>query len=67
MTALFAREATVDAALALTAGSAGRWLEAARDGLADPVLAHDTPALLDLGIRALPRGAPTCPPPRFPR
>ena len=53
LTALFAREATVDAALALTAASAGRWLEAARDGLADPVLAHDTPALLDLGIRAL--------------
>jgi glutamate--cysteine ligase len=54
LTALFAREATVDAALALTKGSAGRWLAAARDGLADPVLAAEAPALLDLASRALP-------------
>jgi glutamate--cysteine ligase len=54
LTALFARESTVDAALALTSGSAGRWLAAARDGLADPVLAAEAPALLDLACRALP-------------
>jgi glutamate--cysteine ligase len=53
LTALFARESTVDAALALTSGSADRWLAAARDGLADPVLAAEAPALLDLACRAL--------------
>jgi glutamate--cysteine ligase len=53
LTALFAHESTVDAALALTAGSAGRWLAAARDGLADPVLAAEAPAVLDLACRAL--------------
>jgi glutamate--cysteine ligase len=54
LTALFARESTVDAALALTTGSAGRWRPAARDGLADPVLAAEAPAVLDLACRALP-------------
>ncbi len=53
LTALVARESTVDAALALTTGSAGRWLAAARDGLADPVLAAEAPAVLDLACRAL--------------
>jgi glutamate--cysteine ligase len=53
LTALFAREATVDAALTLTTASAGRWLPAARDGLADPVLAAEAPAVLDLACRAL--------------
>jgi glutamate--cysteine ligase len=54
LTALFAREATVDTALRLTTGSAGRWLPAARLGLSDPVLAAEAPALLDLACRALP-------------
>jgi glutamate--cysteine ligase len=51
--ALFAREHTVDAAADLVAGAAGRWLPAARDGLADPVLRETAPALLDLACDAL--------------
>jgi glutamate--cysteine ligase len=52
--ALFAREHTVDAAVEIAAEAAPRWRQAARDGLADPVLRKVTPALLDLACRALP-------------
>jgi glutamate--cysteine ligase len=51
--ALFAREDTVETAAQIAAGTAGRWLPAARDGLADPVLREAASALLDLACGAL--------------
>jgi glutamate--cysteine ligase len=51
--ALFADERTVDAAVDLAGPVEDRWLQAARDGLADPELARTTPALLDLACRSL--------------
>ncbi len=51
--ALFAHEQTVDAAADIAAEAAGRWLPAARHGLADPVLREAAFALLKLGCRAL--------------
>jgi glutamate--cysteine ligase len=55
VTALFSSEPTVDAAAAIAAEAADRWLPAARDGLADPVLARVAPELLELAARALPQ------------
>lgn len=40
LTALFSDHATVRAAIELTAEGAHRWVHAAKNGLADPVLAH---------------------------
>jgi glutamate--cysteine ligase len=51
--ALFAREDTVEAAAQIAARTAGRWLPAARDGLADPALRETASALLDLACGAL--------------
>ena len=51
--ALFAAERTVDAAAEIGAGVAGRWVPAARDGLADPALREAAFALLELAGRAL--------------
>lgn len=53
LVALFAREETVDAAAALAAPAAGRWVQAARHGLADPAIAAVAPRLLDLACAAL--------------
>jgi glutamate--cysteine ligase len=55
ITALLADEATVDAARDLCAPVADRWTEAARSGLADPLLAGAAGAVLDLACRALDR------------
>jgi glutamate--cysteine ligase len=54
LTALFADESTVDAALAAARPAADRWLPAARDGLADPLLAEAADAVLDVAITAIP-------------
>jgi glutamate--cysteine ligase len=51
--ALLGSDAVADAARDLVAPAAGRWLEAARYGLTDPVIAATAPALLDLAWRAL--------------
>ncbi|MDI1462072.1 glutamate-cysteine ligase family protein [Catellatospora sp. KI3] len=51
--ALFTREETVDAAAELAAPAAGRWVQAARHGLADPAIAAAAPRLLDLARAAL--------------
>jgi glutamate--cysteine ligase len=53
LVALFAREETVDAAAALAAPAAGRWVQAARHGLADPAIAAVAPRLLGLACDAL--------------
>jgi glutamate--cysteine ligase len=53
LAALFAREETVDAAAEAASRGAGRWVQAARAGLADPVLAQVAPAVLDLACQAL--------------
>ncbi|GFJ94407.1 glutamate-cysteine ligase family protein [Phytohabitans rumicis] len=53
LAALFAREETVDAASAIAAPAADRWVEAARDGLADPVIAAVAPRLRALACEAL--------------
>lgn len=52
---LFADDATTDAAREIAAPAAGRWTEAARDGLADPVVAGAAAGLLDLACRGLDR------------
>ncbi|MFB9903931.1 ergothioneine biosynthesis glutamate--cysteine ligase EgtA [Allokutzneria oryzae] len=54
LTALFHQESTVDAVLDVTAGAADRWEEAARHGLADPVLAGVAAEVFELGARAIP-------------
>ncbi len=53
LTALFAREETVDEAIAVAAPAEGRWIQAARHGLADPAIAAVAPRLLDLAAGAL--------------
>jgi glutamate--cysteine ligase len=55
LSALFADDATVDAARETAAPAAGRWWSAARLGLADPVLRPVARAVLDLAGRALDR------------
>ena len=44
-----ARPATIDQVLDVTERSAGLWLEAAREGLADPVLCEAARRLVQLG------------------
>jgi glutamate--cysteine ligase len=51
--ALFAREDLVDEACGLAERAADRWLPAARDGLADPVLGDVAPRVLDVACEAL--------------
>ena len=53
LTALTARAATIDRVLDLTGESADRWLPAARDGLADPVVARAAVAVVELGCAAM--------------
>jgi len=53
LAALFAAEQTVDAALELAAPAADRWVQAARHGLADPVVARAAAGVLDLAGTAL--------------
>jgi len=53
LAALMARPSTIDQALGLTEASAGRWLEAARDGLADPVLRSAARTVVQLGAESL--------------
>jgi len=53
LAALMARPPTIDQVLDLTEPSAGLWLEAARDGLADPVLSQAARRVVQLGADAL--------------
>jgi glutamate--cysteine ligase len=53
LAALMARPSTVDQVLGVTEAAQGRWLEAARDGLADPLLAQAAHSLVQLGADAL--------------
>ena len=53
LAALMARASTIDKVLDLTEASAGRWFEAARDGLADPVLGEAAGMVVQLGADAL--------------
>jgi glutamate--cysteine ligase len=53
LAALMARPSTIDQVLDLTESSAWRWLEAARDGLEDPVLAAAAGKVLQLGAGCL--------------
>lgn len=53
LAALLATETTVDAALDICAPAEGRWTEAARYGLAAPVLAVAARQVLDLACRSL--------------
>ncbi len=53
MVALFSDRSVVDDVLAATENAAGRWLTAARYGLADPVLARTARDVVDLGCAAL--------------
>ncbi|HEX7535798.1 MAG TPA: glutamate-cysteine ligase family protein [Dermatophilaceae bacterium] len=53
LAALMARPSTIDQVLELTGASRGRWFEAARDGLADPVLGAAAHALVGLGADCL--------------
>ncbi|GGP67246.1 glutamate-cysteine ligase family protein [Saccharothrix coeruleofusca] len=55
LAALFSDAAAVDGVLAATEAVAGRWLAAARHGLADPALAGAARAVVDLGCRWLHR------------
>jgi len=48
-----ARPSTIDEVLALTEPTAGRWLEAARDGLADPALRSSARKVVELGAGCL--------------
>ncbi|WP_425549213.1 ergothioneine biosynthesis glutamate--cysteine ligase EgtA [Allokutzneria multivorans] len=54
LTALFHKESTVDAVLDVTVDAADRWEQAARYGLADPVLAQVAAKVFELGVRAIP-------------
>ncbi|MBB5954204.1 glutamate--cysteine ligase [Saccharothrix tamanrassetensis] len=54
LAALFSDQSVVDGALAATETAAGRWLTAARYGLADPVLARAARDVVELGCAALP-------------
>jgi glutamate--cysteine ligase len=53
LAAAMATDATVDAVLDLATPAAGRWTEAARLGLADPVLAATVRPVLELACRSL--------------
>lgn len=53
--ALFQEESTVDELLELTTPAVGRWMHAARRGLADPDLARTARRVFDLACRALER------------
>lgn len=53
LAALMARPSTIDQVLDLTQASAGRWFEAARDGLADPVLSAAARTVGQLGADSL--------------
>jgi len=53
LAALMARPSTIDQVLDLTEHTAGRWLEAARDGLADPALREAAQAVAELGADSL--------------
>jgi glutamate--cysteine ligase len=53
LAALMARPSTIDQVLDLTAASSGRWLKAARDGLADPVIGAVAPKVVQLGADSL--------------
>jgi glutamate--cysteine ligase len=53
LAALLADDAATDAALGLAEPAAGRWYEAARCGLADPVLAAAATAVFELACRRL--------------
>ncbi|GAA3358523.1 ergothioneine biosynthesis glutamate--cysteine ligase EgtA [Saccharopolyspora gregorii] len=55
LVALFADESTVDRVLELAVPAAGRWVDAARHGLADPALARTAAAVLELACRELDR------------
>lgn len=55
MAALFSDARVVDEVLAATEQSVGRWLSAARYGLADPVIAEAAHAVVEIGCRALDR------------
>lgn len=54
LAALMSAPHTVDAVVEACEPVAGRWVPAARDGLADPPIASAARAVLDLGSRALP-------------
>jgi glutamate--cysteine ligase len=53
LAALMARPSTIDQLLHVTESCSGRWFEAARDGLADPVLSLVAPRVVQLGADAL--------------
>jgi len=53
LAALMARPATIDRVLDLTDDSRDRWFEAARDGLADPVLRDAARRVIELGADSL--------------
>jgi glutamate--cysteine ligase len=53
LAALMARSTTIDKVLELTEASADRWFEAARDGLADPVLLVTARRVAELGADCL--------------
>lgn len=53
LAALMARSSTIDQALGLTEASAGRWFEAARDGLNDTVLREAAGNIVQLGADSL--------------
>jgi glutamate--cysteine ligase len=53
LAALLSGDDTIDRARELCAPAVGRWAEAARCGLADPVIATVAPALFDLAARNL--------------
>lgn len=55
LAALLADGTTIDAARDVCAPATGRWVEAARYGLTDTVIAQTAPALLDLALRVLER------------
>jgi glutamate--cysteine ligase len=53
LAALMARPSTIDQVLAITESTATRWLEAARDGLADPALRGTARRVVQLGAGCL--------------
>jgi glutamate--cysteine ligase len=53
LAALMARPSTVEEVLGLTEDCAGRWFQAARDGLADPVLREAARNIVQLGADCL--------------
>ena len=55
LAALLADRTTIDTARDLCAPAVGRWVEAARYGLTDAVVARTAPAVLDLALHVLER------------